>query len=330
MDRKEGGGGKNFVQGDSPVSMEPISKCEDRGFARQKISEFEVHIAVIEVEAAGLFHEGIRILSLPKRPRQQRCQQAPGGNAERVFPKIAPECRFTVKIIRMAGLNHGKEGCDCQVLQAAAMRVTQHVVVQVEPKILKCRMRGSVVQRCDVEGRIAECEVGGISGVAREYIGQADFYIEMIGETVVESDDQARSSALTDSHGTCGTRARLVSKVIVVAIEKNSLHRQFDSAIAFRGKPSLRKQGGRSSQEEQEGGTLEQQEPGKSLRTIHAGYFFASSLVSSRLAFISMASSRTDRYAPDLPGVFRTTWYCFAKDEASALVPSLSTGTTTV
>src|SRR6202000_1902193 len=107
------------------------------------------------------------------------------------------------------------------------MRKTQHVVVQVEAKILKRRVCGSVVQRCSVKGRIAECEISGRSCVSGEHIGQADFYIKTIGETVVDAEDQACSAALTDSHGTCRARSRLVSKVIVVAIEENALDRYF-------------------------------------------------------------------------------------------------------
>lgn len=192
----------------------------------------------------------------------------------------------------MAGLNHGERRCDRQILQASAMGMTQHVIVHVEAKILKRRVGRSVVERCGMKGRIAECEVGGIASVTREHIGQADFYIKVIGEAIVDAKDHARGAALTHSKRTCRTRAHLVSKVIVVAIEEVTLQRHFDRAVTFRRKPSLCKQGGRGSHESC---AQDQQEPGKSLRTIHAGYFFANSLVSSRLVFISIASSRTDR-----------------------------------
>src|ERR1051326_3220289 len=158
-----------------------------------------------------------------------------------------------------------------------------------------------------MKGRIAEGEGGGIARVLREDIGQADFYIQPIGEAIVETNDQVCSATLTDSQRTCRTGPHLVSKVIIVAVEKNTLHGHFDRAVTLGGKPSLGKQARRNSQKKQERCTWWEQEPGRSWHEIHADYFFASSLDSSRLAFISIASSRTDKYAADFPGVFSTT-----------------------
>ena len=57
---------EDFADRDSAVRPQPVPEGKNGGFMRQKISEFEVNVAVIQAEAVDLFDESVGILSLGK------------------------------------------------------------------------------------------------------------------------------------------------------------------------------------------------------------------------------------------------------------------------
>jgi hypothetical protein len=86
----------------------------------QKITHFEVYVAVVQRNVIDALYEGIRILSFYVSLGQYRRKRASGANAQRILPQITPKSGLALVIVGVAGYNEGEERRHREVLQTSA------------------------------------------------------------------------------------------------------------------------------------------------------------------------------------------------------------------